>query len=408
MSKELCLVIDINGEVLSPTSYNKGWILLRRKKAKLISRLPFTIQLLREQKNTDNSRNILGIDTGSKHTGIAIVQECETKNKPIFKGTIEHKDDVKKKMELRKGYRNYRRSHKRYRKSRFDNRASSKRTNRLAPSIKTKKDEIIRTVLKLSKYIKIDKIIIEDVQIDIRALTEGKNLYKWEYQKSNRLDENLRKASLMRDNYTCVECGKINTMLEVHHIVPKRLKGADTINNLITLCTNCHDKTEGKEEIFIEKYQKMINGKSIRFDYAQHVMQGKYYLRKELNQICDIELTNGGDTANKRIDWGIEKTHSNDAIVITGLKTKDCNIREYIIKPLRSKKKNKVENVLGFEHRDIIRYTKRNGETYFGYITSLDDNKKTCNFTDFKGKIFKRYGLKNCKLIQRPKGLIFA
>ena len=51
MSKELCLVIDINGEVLSPTSYNKGWILLRRKKAKLISRLPFTIQLLREQMN---------------------------------------------------------------------------------------------------------------------------------------------------------------------------------------------------------------------------------------------------------------------------------------------------------------------------------------------------------------------
>lgn len=154
----------------------------------------------------------------------------------------------------------------------------------------------------------------------------------------------------------------------------------------------------------------MINGKSIRFDYAQHVMQGKYYLRKELSKICDIELTTGSETANKRIDWGIEKTHSNDAIVITGLKIRqeNCNIREYVIKPLRSKKKNKVENVLGFEHRDIIKYTKRNGETYFGYITSLDENKKTCNFTDFTGKIFKRYGLKNCKLIQRPKGLMFA
>ena len=34
-------------------------------------------------------------------------------------------------------------------------------------------------------------------------------------------------------------------------------------------------KTEGKEKEFEEHYYNMINGKNIRFDYAQHVMQGK-------------------------------------------------------------------------------------------------------------------------------------
>ena len=52
ISKELCYVIDENEHPLSPTSYNKGWVLIRKGKAKLVKRLPFVIQLLREQENT--------------------------------------------------------------------------------------------------------------------------------------------------------------------------------------------------------------------------------------------------------------------------------------------------------------------------------------------------------------------
>ena len=44
-------------------------------------------------------------------------------------------------------------------------------------------------------------------------------IYHRQYQKSNRLDENLRIATLMRDDYTCQECGKMNCILEAHHIV---------------------------------------------------------------------------------------------------------------------------------------------------------------------------------------------
>ena len=92
----------------------------------------------------------------------------------------------------------------------------------------------------------IKEYYLEDVCIDIRAMTDDYKPYKWQYQKSNRLDENLRKAAIIRDNYKCQECGKSNCKLEVHHIQARKYSGADTIGNLITLCFTCHQKTEGK------------------------------------------------------------------------------------------------------------------------------------------------------------------
>ena len=360
------------------------------------------IQLKREVNEEDESEFICSIDDGSKHVGIAIVQQCKTKNKAIFKGTIEQRNDVKHLMDVRRGYRRYHRHHKRYRKVRFNNRASSRRTNRLAPTIKQKKDAILRVINRLNKWCRIDKINLEDVQIDIRALQDGK-LYRWQYQKSNRLDENLRIATLMRDNYTCQECGKKDCMLEVHHIVSKRLKGADIIGNLITLCESCHDKTEGVEEKFIAKYQSIIKCSNIRFDYAMHVIQGKNYLRQELGKIAPLSLTIGSETANRRIDWDIKKSHSNDAIVISGLQVNQdqCDIKDWSIKPMRRQSKAKVEQLEGFRHRDLIKYTKKNDENYIGWIISLQPERKTLSFTTLDGKPLRRYGIKSCKLLWR-------
>jgi hypothetical protein len=403
--KEYSFVIDIKGNKLAPTNINKAWILIRKQKAILVNKYPMVIQLKKEIKDVklDELEYICGIDDGSLHVGISIIQKCKTYNKVVFKGTIKQRKDVKHLMEVRKGYRKYHRQHKRYRKARFDNRSASKRKERIAPSIKQKRQATLRVINRLLKYINITEYHLEDVAIDIRALTDGKKLYRWQYQKSNRLDENIRKAVILRDDCKCMECGESNCILEVHHIVPRRLKGSNTISNLITLCSICHDKTEGKEEQFIECYQNMINGKNIRFDYAQHVMQGKNYLRNELSKLGKLLLTTGGDTSNKRIDWNIEKSHSNDAVVITDLfvNGNDCNIKDWIIKPMRKKSKAKTEEINGLRHRDLIKYTKKNGESYIGYITALYLEKKQCNITTTEGKILKRYGVKSLKLIWR-------
>lgn len=404
-TKEYAFVIDIKGNRLAPTNVKNAWYLIRKGKAIQINKYPMAIQLKREVKidKDDEGEFVCGIDDGSSHVGISIVQKCKTHNKPIFKGTIEHRKDVKGLMDIRRGYRRYKRSHKRYRKARFNNRSASIRKNRIAPSILQKKQSALRVINRLSKYINITEYHLEDVAIDIRALAEGKKLYRWKYQKSNRLDENIRKAVILRDECKCMECGKTNCVLEVHHIIPRRLKGSNTLSNLITLCEKCHNETEGSEELFIKKYQNMINGKTIRFDYAEHVMQGKSWLRNELSKLGEVILTTGADTVNKRIDWDVNKTHSNDAIVITDLEVNSilCDIKDWVIRPMRRKSKSITEECCGFKHRDLIRYTKKNGERYIGYITTLYPDKKQCNITTIDGKILKRYGIKSLKLIWR-------
>lgn len=359
------------------------------------------IQLNKVVDNDDICKNEIrcGIDDGGLHVGIALVQKCQTKNKVVFKGTIEQRNDVKHLMDVRRGYRHYHRYHKRYRQARFNNRSSSKRNGRIAPSILQKRQATIRVINQLNKWINITNYWLEDVSIDIRVLTDGYKSYSWQYQKSNRLDENIRKATILRDNCKCMECGKSNCKLEVHHIKPRRLNGSNTLSNLITLCEKCHGKTEGKEELFMNKYFSMIDGSDNKnLNYASHVMIGKQWLREQLSNLGILYLTNGGDTANKRIDWNIEKTHSNDAICITDLKPDTCDIKDWIIKPMRRQSKVKTDNVLEIKHRDLVEYTYKNGDTHKGYVTALYPELNALNFQS-PTKHCKKINAKKCKLL---------
>ena len=212
------------------------------------------------------------------------------------------------------------------------------------------------------------------------------------------MDENLRKAAIIRDGCKCQECGKSNCVLEVHHIMARKYGGADTIGNLITLCSGCHQKTEGREREFEDRYFKIIGFKPKRFDYAMHVMQGKNYLREKISELGPLHLTNGGETANKRIDWNIEKSHSNDAICITGCIPDTCDMKEWIIKPMRRKSKAKTDNVLGIKHRDLVSYTYKNGEIHTGYVTALYPEQFALNFQS-KTKHCKKVNARKCRLL---------
>ena len=399
---EYCFVVDKNNRPLAPTKVNKGWYLVRKGRAKIKSRYPMVIQLEKEVEpdEDDESHMVCGIDDGSIHVGFAIVQKCPTKNKVVFKGTMEQRRDVKHLIDIRRGYRRYHRCHKRYRHVRFNNRSSSKRSNRLAPSIRQKKDAVLRVLYRLNKWCDIREYFLEDVCMDIRAMTDSYRPYSWQYQKSNRLDENLRKAAILRDNYKCQECGKSNCMLEAHHIRARKYGGADTIGNLITLCKKCHDKTKGRERDFENRYFDVIKSQPKRFDYAMHVMQGKTYLREKISELGMLHLTNGGDTANKRINWNIEKSHSNDAICITDSIPDTCDVKEWIIKPMRRKSKAKADNVLGIKHKDLVSYTYKNGETHTGYVTALYPEQLALNFQS-KTKHCKKVNARKCRLLWR-------
>jgi 5-methylcytosine-specific restriction endonuclease McrA len=50
--------------------------------------------------------------------------------------------------------------------------------------------------------------------------------------------EAIRHDALARDGFRCVEChsGEAETVLHVHHLLPRSMGGDDELGNLITLC----------------------------------------------------------------------------------------------------------------------------------------------------------------------------
>ncbi|MDH7601317.1 MAG: HNH endonuclease [Armatimonadota bacterium] len=50
-----------------------------------------------------------------------------------------------------------------------------------------------------------------------------------------------RRSILARDNYTCQYCGYVGPDLTVDHVVPKRLGGPTTWDNLVCCCKKCNN-----------------------------------------------------------------------------------------------------------------------------------------------------------------------
>ncbi len=184
---------------------------------------------------------------------------------------------------------------------------------RLPPSIKANVEEVMRVVRQIPLPIR--QIVIEDVQVDI-ALLNTPDLQGTFYQESNRLDENLRIATLMRDHYQCTQCRKKNTRLEAHHIIWKKHGGKDTIANLITLCKSCHDK------VHLGKLKLDVSGVSGFFDQiAQRTMQGKAYLYQVFDQIAALDQVFGYQTSAYRKSLDLPKSHEIDALCVATCQT---------------------------------------------------------------------------------------
>jgi len=56
------------------------------------------------------------------------------------------------------------------------------------------------------------------------------------------LNRKIRKQVLERDNHTCIVCKTKfqDKDLHTHHKIPRRKKGTDDLDNLVTVCKNCH------------------------------------------------------------------------------------------------------------------------------------------------------------------------
>ena len=402
-------VISQNGQPLMPTeNHAKVRILLKNKKAKVIKRCPFTIQLL--YNSTNYTQNItLGVDSGSKHIGLS----ATTRSKVLFESDVELRNDIVNLLSIRRQNRRTRRNHKtRYRKPRFNNRR--RKEGWLAPSVQNKVDSHLTVIRKVHEILPITKIIAEVASFDIQKI-KNPTISGTEYQQGEQLGFwNVREYVLSRDGHICQCCkGKSkDKILNVHHI-ESRHTGGDAPNNLITLCETCHT---GYHKGIVKLPKTIHRGMSFKDAAFMGVMRWAFY--NKLKEIYpNVNLTYGYITKNTRIKNSLPKEHYTDARCISGnpkaissstvyyQKKVRCHNRQIhkntILKGGIRKRNQAPYDVMGFRLFDKVKWKGQNC-FIFGRRSTGRMDLRLLNGTKINASV----GYKNLKIIEMRKNYL--
>lgn len=307
-------VLDVNGNPMMPTRrFGKVRRLLNSKQAKVVSRNPFTIKLLYETETHMVQDCTLGVDTGSSRIGTAVYSE----GKILYTSQVEIRNDIKSKMDDRRGHRRSRRfRHTRYRKARFLNRRNSIKKDRFSPTIISKYHAHTREIEFVKSILPIKKIVLETGTFDPHLMQNpalaNEKIRHWGYQKGKLYGfENAKAYVLARDNYTCQCCKTKKGTLHVHHIIYRSNGGSDDIENLITLCENCHKELHQGE---LKEFENKLSGK--RKGQLKHATQMNSIRIQLLKHYTEAIETFGYITKSNRQNLSLEKDHWIDACVI--------------------------------------------------------------------------------------------
>ena len=304
----LVYVINIHGKPLMPCRPQKAKQLLKRGKAKVIHREPFTIQFLYGSSGYRQPVT-LGVDAGAKHIGLS----ASTEKQELYSAEVVLRTDITELLSTRRELRRTRRNHKtRYRKARFLNRGKK---SWLAPTIQNRINAHLKVVDNICNILPVTKIIAETASFDIQKIKNPK-IRGSEYQQGEQLNFwNVREYILFRDNHECQHChGKSkDAVLNVHHL-ESRKTGGDAPNNLITLCESCHKKYhEGKIKL------KQKRGQSFKAEMFMGIMRWRFFNKlKEIYPAVEVKNTYGYLTKSRRINLGLPKEHYVDAYCIAG------------------------------------------------------------------------------------------
>lgn len=402
-------VISQNGQPLMPTeNHAKVRILLKNKKAKVIKRCPFTIQLAYD--STNYTQDItLGVDSGSKHIGLS----ATTRSKVLFESDVELRNDIVNLLSIRRQNRRTRRNRKtRYRKPRFNNRR--RKEGWLAPSVQNKVDSHLTVIRKVHEILPITKVIVEVASFDIQKI-KNPMISGTEYQQGEQLDFwNVREYVLFRDGHICQCCkGKSkDKILNVHHI-ESRHTGGDAPNNLITLCETCHT---GYHKGIVKLPKTIHRGMSFKDATFMGIMRWAFY--NKLKEIYpNVNLTYGYITKNTRIKNSLPKEHYTDARCISGnpkaissgtvyyQKKVRCHNRQIhkntILKGGIRKRNQASYDVMGFRLFDKVKWKGQNC-FIFGRRSTGRMDLRLLNGTKINASV----GYKNLKIIEMRKNYL--
>ncbi|GBE55179.1 CRISPR-associated endonuclease Cas9 [archaeon BMS3Bbin15] len=391
-------VLNMRGKPLMPTTPRNARVLLKQEKARVVQRSPFTIQL--NYPTGEAKQDItLGIDAGYSAIGFSAV----TDKKKLICGELTLRKRISKLLEQRRTYRRTRRAKLWHRKPRFNNR--SRPNGWLAPSIQHKFDTHLRLIEKLKKILPVTKITVEVSSFDTQKM-QNPEIKGVEYQHGELQGYEVREYLLEKWGHKCAYCGKSNVPLEIEHIIPKIRGGTDRVFNLTIACHKCNQKKGDRtaEEFGYPEIQKK----------AKQTLKSTAFMnivRWRLANTLNCAWTYGYITKHNRIKLGLEKSHVNDAFVITGGTTQERAV-PYMVTQTRRNNRSIQTNRKGFkpsirkqryklQPNDLVKYRK-----ILCRVKGVFNYGKWVRLSTQKGKIINT-NIKKVELVKYGGGLQF-
>jgi 5-methylcytosine-specific restriction endonuclease McrA len=313
-------VLDKNLNPLDPCHPARARELLRKGRAKVFKRYPFTI-VLQDRTVVDSVTHPhrVKIDPGSKVTGFAVVQE-ETGRVTNAIEVSHRGQQIKDSLESRRSLRRGRRNRKtRYRKPRFLNR--TRRAGWLPPSLESRIANIETWVRRLRKLCPVTAISQELVRFDLQQI-ENPEISGVEYQRGELFGFEVKEYLLAKWGRKCAYCGIENVPFEIEHILAKSKGGSNRVSNLCLSCHPCNQAKGNKPvEEFLKKKPEVLNRvlaqakAPLKDAAAVNATRWELYRRLQSTGLL-VEVGSGGRTKFNRKNRGIEKHHWTDAACV--------------------------------------------------------------------------------------------
>lgn len=307
-------VLDSNRQPLMPCHPARARELLRKGKAAVFRRYPFTI-ILQGREGGETQPIALKIDPGSKQTGLALVADFQRGKRVIWAAVLEHRgQQIKDALESRRALRRGRRHRKtRYRPAQFDNRRRP--DGWLPPSLQSRVENIWTWLCRFNHACPLSKISQELVRFDTQ-LMQNAEISGVEYQQGELAGYEVREYLLEKWGRKCAYCGVQAVPLEVEHIHPKSRGGSNRVSNLTLACTACnqHKGNQTAAEFGCPDIQKQAH-KSLKDAAAVNMTRWALYNRL-LTTDLPLEVGTGGRTKFNRSQQGYPKVHWIDAACV--------------------------------------------------------------------------------------------
>ena len=422
-------VLDKNKQPLMPCHPARARSLLKKGKAAVLRLKPFTIVLV-ERDQGDTQPLELKFDAGSKVTGIALVVKGKNGCKVVWAANLHHRGQrIRDALLSRRAIRRSRRNRKtRYRAPRFLNRARPQ--GWLAPSLKSRVDNIESWTGKLIKLSPIDNIASELVRFDMQKL-RNPEINGVEYQQGSLFGFEVKEYLLHKWHHQCAYCDAKNVPLEIEHVIPKSKGGSDSVTNLVIACRSCNEKKSNLSiDHFLkakpERLRKIRSQIKASLKDAAAINTIRFAIGDRLKQF-DLPLSfgTGGQTKFNRVNQGYQKDHWIDAVCVgdlgvdvsipttikplvikaTGRGTRHmCRVNKYGF-PRTSAKTSKV--VKGFATGDLVKAIVTTGKkvgTYIGKVAVRSSGSFNIQTTN---GVVQGIGWKCCQLIQKSDGYVY-